>query len=67
MGRIIRFGGGTETSMTVDNTTDSTRFDQYLEIVTDQLKNGSYTLELSFTNPATGEELYMVTVPVEVD
>lgn len=67
MGRIVRFGSGSETSMTVDNTTDSTRFDQYLEIVTDQLKNGSYTLELSFTNPASGEELDMVSVPVQVD
>ena len=67
MGRIIRFGGGSESSMTVDNTTDSSRFDQYLEIVTDQLKKGSYTLELSFTDPATGAELYTVALPVEVD
>ncbi|PWN05247.1 GWxTD domain-containing protein [Rhodohalobacter mucosus] len=67
MGRIIRFGGGSETSMTVDNTTDTSRFDQYLEIVSDQLKNGSYTLELYFTNPSSGEELYSVTLPVEVD
>ena len=67
MGRIIRFGGGSESSMSVENTTDTPRFDQYLEIVSDQLKKGSYTLDLSFSDPASGEDLYTVTLPVEVE
>jgi GWxTD domain-containing protein len=67
MGRIIRFGRVGESTMTVDNTTDSSRFEQYLEIVSDQLSSGSYTLDLTFSQPESGEELYSVTLPVTVE
>ena len=67
MGRIIRLGRTAESSMTVDNTTDASRFEQNLEIVSDQLSSGSYTLELTFSNPATGELLYSVELPVTVE
>ncbi len=46
LGRIIRFGRTSETSMTINNTHSAPRFSQMLEIVTDELEPGNYTLEL---------------------
>lgn len=49
LGRIIRFGKTTQTSMTINNTHDAPRFSQMLEIVSDELDEGDYTLELLFS------------------
>lgn len=66
-GRIIRLGRDSYTTMTVDNTTDSPRFEQTLEIISDQLKRGSYSLELIFSVPGSDDNPVNRTIGIRVE
>ena len=50
LGRLIRFGGSDEASISIDNVHDNPMFSQQLEIVTEGLETGDYLLELQFYN-----------------
>jgi len=54
-GRVIRFGRSSGPSITIENTEDSPRFSQILEIVAEELETGDYTLNLRFMT--TEEEI----------
>lgn len=66
LGRIIRFGRESYTTMTVENTTDSPVFDQTLEIVSDQLKSGDYSLELIFETNGNVTDPLTKSIPITV-
>jgi GWxTD domain-containing protein len=67
VGRIIRFGRESYTSMSIENTTDEPRFSQLLEIVSDQLRSGTYELELRFTANGAEETLHSTTLTLNVE
>ena len=62
LGRIIRFGRTTETSMTINNTHTAPRFSQMLEIVTDELETGNYILELHISADENSDVLHSESV-----
>jgi GWxTD domain-containing protein len=66
LGRIIRFGRESYTSMSIENTTDVPRFEQQLEIISDQLRAGSYELELILTGIDSEETIYSTAIPIRV-
>ena len=47
-GRVIRFGGSSGPSITIQNTEERPRFSQMLEIVSEELSDGDYILSLTF-------------------
>ncbi|TVR12600.1 MAG: GWxTD domain-containing protein [Balneolaceae bacterium] len=66
LGRIIRLGRTSETSMTINNTHTAPVFSQMLEIVTDELDSGNYILELLISEHEDSEVLHRETVSFSV-
>ncbi|MCC5941432.1 MAG: GWxTD domain-containing protein [Balneolaceae bacterium] len=66
LGRIIRFGRTSETSMTINNTHSTPQFSQMLEIVTEELDTGNYLLELLFSADEDSEVVYQKNVAFSV-
>ena len=56
LGRLIRFGGSDEASISIDNVHDNPLFTQQLEIISEGLEPGDYLLELNFYNHEREEE-----------
>jgi len=67
LGRIFRFGKSTYSSMSIENTHDSPHFSQLLEIVSDDLNPGSYTLELVFTADHAPDAYFIREIDFTVD
>ncbi len=64
LGRIIRLGRESSTSMEIENTTDRPRFSQSLEIVTENLQPGNYRLELIMTSGADETQEFVKVLPI---
>lgn len=66
IGRLFR-GRSSETgSISIENTTDTPRFTQLLEIVSDDLILGDYTLTLKITSENHAETLLESTIPIKI-
>lgn len=66
-GRLIRFGRVSDTSMTIENTNDHPVFRQQLEIISDQVSEGDYILELLLVPDGNPEAAFTREIKFKVD